>query len=210
MISIKALSVILTSLFTVQAFKPMMMKATNTKEGTSLQAVSRRCAILHGAAAFLVAGSLPSFADITPLEINNPIPDDEYVPSQRVRGDKIDLNSAFVGDYKRLQGFFPHAAGMIASHGPYEKVRGGRLRTFKFYSIVISVQTILSVFPRNHVIGLHILSSFHRKFQVSDIYKIEGLTATDKKLFKKYEDEFIVKPPNKRTFNERINARVST
>lgn len=46
--------------------------------------------------------------------------------------------------------------------------------------------------------------------QVSDIYKIEGLTATDKKLFKKYEDEFVVKPPNKRTFNERINARVST
>jgi len=170
MVSMKALSLVLTSLISAQAFQPMLMKTsiTNAKESsTTLPAVSRRCALLHGAAAaFLVAGSLPSFADITPLEPNNPIPDNEYVPAQRARSDKIDLNSAFVGDYKRLQGFFPHAAGMIASHGPYEKV--------------------------------------------SDIYKIEGLTANDKKLFKKYEDEFVVKPPNKRTFNERINARVST
>jgi hypothetical protein len=126
MVSMKALSLVLTSLISAQAFQPMLMKTsiTNAKESsTTLRAVSRRCALLHGAAAaFLVAGSLPSFADITPLEPNNPIPDNEYVPAQRARSDKIDLNSAFVGDYKRLQGFFPHAAGMIASHGPYEKV----------------------------------------------------------------------------------------
>lgn len=27
------------------------------------------------------------------------------------------------GDYKQLPGMFPHAAGKIASHGPYKKVQ---------------------------------------------------------------------------------------
>lgn len=44
---------------------------------------------------------------------------------------------------------------------------------------------------------------------VRDIYKIEGLTETDKKLFKKYEKYFTVNPPG-RSFKERINGRVST
>jgi len=69
------------------------------------------------------------------------------------------------GDYKVLPGFFPHAAGKIASNGPYNSVQ--------------------------------------------DIYKIEGLTANDKKLFKKYERAFTVNPPGRQT-DERINARVST
>jgi photosystem II PsbU protein len=60
---------------------------------------------------------------------------------------------------------YPHAAGMIASHGPYASVR--------------------------------------------DIYKIPGLTSNDIKLFKQYERSFTVNPPG-RTFDERINARVST
>ena len=45
--------------------------------------------------------------------------------------------------------------------------------------------------------------------KVKDIYMIEGLTENDKMLFKKYENEFTVNPPG-RTFDERINARVST
>mmetsp|Transcript_62735 Transcript_62735/g.181840 ORF Transcript_62735/g.181840 Transcript_62735/m.181840 type:complete len:163 (-) Transcript_62735:335-823(-) len=44
---------------------------------------------------------------------------------------------------------------------------------------------------------------------VKDIYKIPGLTKNDIELFKKYEKEFTVHPPG-RTFDERINARVST
>jgi photosystem II PsbU protein len=44
---------------------------------------------------------------------------------------------------------------------------------------------------------------------VQDIYKIEGLTARDKQLFKKYEKEFTLNPPG-RMFDERINERVST
>lgn len=57
------------------------------------------------------------------------------------------------------------AAGKIASHGPYKKVK--------------------------------------------DIYKIPGLNEHDLAMFKKYEKEFTVKIPG-RTFDERINARVST
>ena len=46
--------------------------------------------------------------------------------------------------------------------------------------------------------------------QVSDIYKIKELTANDKKLFKKYESQLIALPARRRTFDERINSRVST
>lgn len=60
---------------------------------------------------------------------------------------------------------YPHAAGQIASHGPYRNVK--------------------------------------------DIYAIPTVNENDKKMFKKYESEFTVNPPG-RTFNERINARVST
>lgn len=45
---------------------------------------------------------------------------------------------------------------------------------------------------------------------VQDLYKIPGLTENDKKLFKKYEKEFTCLPASARTFNERINSRVST
>ena len=35
---------------------------------------------------------------------------------------KIDVNNALVTDYKQLPGMYPHAAGQIASHGPYRSV----------------------------------------------------------------------------------------
>lgn len=62
-------------------------------------------------------------------------------------------------------GMYPHAAGMIASNGPYDNVK--------------------------------------------DIYKLDGLTSNDIKMFKKYENNFTVNPPG-RMFDERINERVST
>lgn len=34
----------------------------------------------------------------------------------------LNVNVLLQGDYKTLPGMFPHAAGKIASHGPYEKV----------------------------------------------------------------------------------------
>jgi photosystem II PsbU protein len=45
---------------------------------------------------------------------------------------------------------------------------------------------------------------------VGDIYKIPGLTKNDINLFKKYDKYFTALPASPRTFNERINARVST
>lgn len=75
-------------------------------------------------------------------------------------------NYVVQGEYTSLPGMFPHAAGKIASHGPYKTV--------------------------------------------ADIYKIPNLTDHDRQMFKKYEHLFAVNPPGRRTFDERLNARVST
>ena len=45
---------------------------------------------------------------------------------------------------------------------------------------------------------------------VEDVYKLPGLSKRDKDLFKKYEGYFTVNKAQMRTFNERINERVST
>ena len=45
---------------------------------------------------------------------------------------------------------------------------------------------------------------------VKDIYKIPGLTENDKKMFKKYEKDLTANKAQYRTFNERVNSRVST
>eukprot|EP00614_Pseudopedinella_elastica_P033477 CAMPEP_0172614750 /NCGR_PEP_ID=MMETSP1068-20121228/54964_1 /TAXON_ID=35684 /ORGANISM="Pseudopedinella elastica, Strain CCMP716" /LENGTH=156 /DNA_ID=CAMNT_0013419659 /DNA_START=14 /DNA_END=484 /DNA_ORIENTATION=+ len=49
--------------------------------------------------------------------------DNEVITSQMAPPGKIDLNSASVSDYKNFQGMFPHAAGKLASHGPYKNVK---------------------------------------------------------------------------------------
>ena len=50
--------------------------------------------------------------------------DDNYIPSSQLSPtDKVDVNSAFVGEYKQFRGMYPHAAGKIASHGPYQSIR---------------------------------------------------------------------------------------
>merc|ERR1712070_381439 len=36
--------------------------------------------------------------------------------------DKVDINNANVQAYKQFPGFFPTAAGVIATHGPYKEV----------------------------------------------------------------------------------------
>jgi hypothetical protein len=54
---------------------------------------------------------------------SNTIPDSEIIPSQLSRSDKIDINNAGIAEYKKLSGFFPHAAAQIASHGPYKGIK---------------------------------------------------------------------------------------
>lgn len=137
------------------------MERLEIRPASQLEAVtSRRCALelLMGTAAI---GAFPKFA----YAFSQQLDDYAHEPSQQATNGKFDLNSAFVGDYKVLRGMFPSAAGKIASHGPYKKVR--------------------------------------------DIYKIPGLTDHDLAMFKMYEKEFTVNAPG-RSFNERINARVST
>jgi hypothetical protein len=53
---------------------------------------------------------------------SNDLPEGEIVPSQLVKFDKIDINNSPISDYKPLPGMYPHAAGQIASHGPYKSV----------------------------------------------------------------------------------------
>ena len=51
------------------------------------------------------------------------IPDNEVVDGQQATGGRLDLNSAYVTDYKVLRGLYPTIAGKIASHGPYKRVK---------------------------------------------------------------------------------------
>lgn len=135
-----------------------------TKKTPSTQLYLERRDLLHAGLVAWAAMSDPVQAHSSTwvFEDRNEI---NYEPAQMRQDGKFDLNSAFVSDYKYLRGMFPHAAGKIASNGPYKKI--------------------------------------------SDIYRIEGLTENDIKLFKKYERQFIVNPPG-RAFYERINAREST
>ena len=50
------------------------------------------------------------------------MPDYEIVPSQMAPSDKTDVNAATIDTYKRFPGMYPHAAGQIASNGPYQSV----------------------------------------------------------------------------------------
>ena len=101
----------------------------------------------------------------------------------------------------------------------------GVLKSFLFFvfshvfsSIVYSLFYIITVYLQDEYMSLPGLfptvagkiASHGPYSSVKDMYKIEGLTARDKKMMQKYESEFTVNPASLRTFNERINARVST
>ena len=155
------LALALCALPIAAAFVP----AAPHRKTTQLSAISRRDALVAGSGVLFGA-----FAPKAAIATSNTFVEDDrnqvnFEPSQQARSDKIDVNGAFVVDYKALPGFFPHAAGKIASNGPYETVK--------------------------------------------DIYKIPGLTANDKAIFKKYENELTALPPG-RMFKERINQRQST
>lgn len=66
------------------------------------------------------------YVPASPGPEKNAISDYELVPTQqRVGSDngKIDVNNAYVTQYKNLPGMYPHAAGLIASNGPYKSVK---------------------------------------------------------------------------------------
>ena len=90
------------------------------------QGASRR-AILAGAVATV---SLPATAIAPQWDKDyigvgaerNALSDYEVVAMQQAPSGKLDLNNALVTDYKQLPGMYPHAAGLIASNGPYNSV----------------------------------------------------------------------------------------
>ena len=88
---------------------------------TQLSALSRREALLATSAVIFGASVSPKAAAATSNTFMNE--EVNYEPSQQKRGEKIDINGAFVIDYKQLPGMYPHAAGMIASHGPYKSIK---------------------------------------------------------------------------------------
>lgn len=88
----------------------------------ALSAISRRSVIVTGAG--FILGTLSAPGPSHSRGTANPFFGEEinFEPSQQAKGDKIDINGAFVVDYKQFPGMYPSAAGKIASHGPYKKV----------------------------------------------------------------------------------------
>ena len=44
-----------------------------------------------------------------------------WTHQQQATSSKLDINNAVVTDYKAMPGMYPHAAGLIASNGPYTR-----------------------------------------------------------------------------------------
>jgi len=124
----KLLSVVILSMAAVsQAFVGPIIHPSSIESKTSTElsanVLSRR-SVLSVTSGFLLgvhAAPKPSLARGTA----NPAFEEEvnFEPSQQARGEKIDINNAFVVDYKQLPGMYPAAAGKIASHGPYQSVK---------------------------------------------------------------------------------------
>eukprot|EP01083_Nonionella_stella_P186430 682418_1 len=85
----------------ILSFAPV---STFARERTSLQ-VNRRGALLS--VAFTVGAATP----FTGLAFQQQLEDHLTEPTQLPNDCKLDLNSAFVGDYKKLRGMYPAAAG---------------------------------------------------------------------------------------------------
>jgi hypothetical protein len=89
---------------TVLAFSPNTF-TKQSESNTALDSVTRRTILTSTSIAFLAANPVLAFTQESYFL-------DEAPPtSQQVPRDKLDINSAFVGDYKQLRGMFPHAAG---------------------------------------------------------------------------------------------------
>ncbi|GAX26630.1 hypothetical protein FisN_2Hh438 [Fistulifera solaris] len=115
------LSVVALS-FVMHAVQAFTARLTHRPADTSL-AMERR--EFHEALLTIVGGvwAVPTVASAKPASTF--FFDDESVqePAQQSTGGKVDVNAAFVGDYMQFPGMFPHAAGKIASNGPYKTVK---------------------------------------------------------------------------------------
>lgn len=90
---------------------PRQSKAGNT---VALEASRRDALGVIGASMFV-----PQAASAFSQQLD----DYAWEPQQQATNGRLDLNAAFVGEYKQLRGMFPHAAGKIASNGPFTSVK---------------------------------------------------------------------------------------
>mmetsp|Transcript_974 Transcript_974/g.1228 ORF Transcript_974/g.1228 Transcript_974/m.1228 type:complete len:157 (+) Transcript_974:304-774(+) len=102
----------------VAAFAPSKMVCKETQ----LSMVSRRDACFGIAGTTAAIFGAPA---ATQASTGNPFFEAEvnFQPQQMVTGDKVDVNGAIVVDYQQFPGMYPHAAGKIASNGPYATVK---------------------------------------------------------------------------------------
>ena len=95
---------------------------------------------------------------------------------------------------------YPHAAGKIASHGPYKQVAD-------ILSIPGLTEVSLHQISTNRC--FRILFSFHLFPMISLSNMFHLLFQHDRAIMKKYKGELTVLPPG-RMYKERINQRQST
>ena len=124
------LAVTTVSMWSVSALNPSFQPKTSTTTTTTttqldMPSYSRRDAIkqtLIGVSTAAVIVSGPDYKSIVANAFSQQLDDYAYEPQQQATDGRWDLNSVFVGDYKAMPGMYPHAAGKIASNGPYKKV----------------------------------------------------------------------------------------
>ncbi|KAL7565755.1 hypothetical protein ACA910_010195 [Epithemia clementina (nom. ined.)] len=124
--SLQSFFFLLAMVWTTQAFVPAVAPRPNSNVALDME----RRDVLEKAAAAVLGGAWlwATHADPAQAKAASTFFFDENIEnvkeaSQMPTGGKVDLNSAFVGEYKYFPGMFPHAAGMIASHGPYKDVK---------------------------------------------------------------------------------------
>lgn len=103
-----------TSLLVIALFASSLAYTPTSKSRKAFLQTAITSALLAPQAVLI---SPPTAQAISPF-----IDDYEVVDGQQATGGKIDLNSAYVTDYKQFRGLYPTIAGKLASHGPY-KVR---------------------------------------------------------------------------------------
>jgi photosystem II PsbU protein len=107
----------------VNAFGVVVVSQKASKPCNALCA-TRRDFVGDVVAGVGVALFLPTIKELSvAYAFSQQLDDYAFEPQQQATDGKIDLNSAFVGDYKELRGMFPTAAGKIASHGPFQSVK---------------------------------------------------------------------------------------
>lgn len=133
---------LLTLIPLVTAFAPNLNEhRVQTKLG-----VDRRAAVYKGATVLAGIVGLPLASNAVQKQFGS---DRDWIEQAKIpEGGKLDLNSAFVSDFKNLKEMYPVAADKLASNGPYKSVKDiyrikdltdRDIKTFKKYEDLFTV-----------------------------------------------------------------------